>query len=80
MLLQLTRTLPHGPQWLYELKLDGYRGVAVKEGSRVHLWQRNQVDLSPVSAHCRCGRCITLRKRRARRRNRLPRPGRQSLL
>jgi bifunctional non-homologous end joining protein LigD len=24
--------LPEGPQWVYEIKLDGYRAVAVKSG------------------------------------------------
>jgi ATP-dependent DNA ligase len=41
MLLQLTSRLPEGAQWLYELKLDGYRAIAFKTGSRVHLRSRN---------------------------------------
>jgi ATP-dependent DNA ligase len=32
MLLLRQETLPEGPEWLYELKLDGYRALAVKSG------------------------------------------------
>jgi len=31
-LLQRTDSLPDSPQWLYELKLDGYRAIACKRG------------------------------------------------
>ena len=30
MLLLRTRALPHGANWTCELKLDGYRGLAIK--------------------------------------------------
>jgi ATP-dependent DNA ligase len=30
MLLLHTERLPEGPNWLYELKLDGYRALAIK--------------------------------------------------
>ena len=30
MLLLRTDSLPTGDQWLYELKLDGYRAIAFK--------------------------------------------------
>jgi ATP-dependent DNA ligase len=33
--------LPEGPQWVYEIKLDGYRAVAVKTGGKVSLFSRN---------------------------------------
>jgi ATP-dependent DNA ligase len=33
--------LPEGPQWVYEIKLDGYRAVAVKTGGTVTLFSRN---------------------------------------
>ena len=33
--------LPEGPQWVYEIKLDGYRAVAVKAGGKVTLFSRN---------------------------------------
>jgi bifunctional non-homologous end joining protein LigD len=29
--------LNEGPQWIYEIKLDGYRAIAVKSGSTVNL-------------------------------------------
>jgi ATP-dependent DNA ligase len=34
MLLHRTERLPEGPNWLYELKLDGYRAIAVKSGGK----------------------------------------------
>jgi ATP-dependent DNA ligase len=34
-------TVPEGPQWVYEIKLDGYRAVAVKTGGKVTLFSRN---------------------------------------
>jgi hypothetical protein len=33
MLLQLATKLPEGAQWLYELKLDGYRAGEFRPGS-----------------------------------------------
>ena len=46
MLLQQTAKLPEGAQWLYELKLDGYRAIAFKAGGRVHLRSRNDKDFT----------------------------------
>ena len=46
MLLQLTPRLPEGPQWLYELKLDGYRAIAFKAGGKAHLRSRNDKDFT----------------------------------
>jgi bifunctional non-homologous end joining protein LigD len=40
MLARLDATLPAGPQWSYEVKLDGYRCLAEKNGSRVILHSR----------------------------------------
>jgi bifunctional non-homologous end joining protein LigD len=42
----LVRELPTGPDWVYEVKFDGYRALALKEGARVRLISRNGNDLT----------------------------------
>ena len=37
---------PEGPEWCYELKLDGYRAIAARSGNRTQLWSRNQKDFN----------------------------------
>jgi ATP-dependent DNA ligase len=37
MLLRRTERLPEGSKRAYELKLDGYRALAIKTGGEVHL-------------------------------------------
>ncbi len=46
MLLLKTESLPSGDQWLYELKLDGYRAIAFKRDGTAHLRSRNNNDFS----------------------------------
>jgi bifunctional non-homologous end joining protein LigD len=46
MLLLRTDSLPSGEQWLYELKLDGYRAVAFKRNGVVSLRSRNDNDFN----------------------------------
>jgi ATP-dependent DNA ligase len=46
MLLLRTERLPEGSKWVYELKLDGYRALAIKTGGKVHLRSRNDNDFN----------------------------------
>ena len=46
MLLLRSESLPEGKNWLYELKLDGYRALAIKTDSVVQLRSRNNNDFA----------------------------------
>jgi ATP-dependent DNA ligase len=46
MLLLRKEKLPEGPDWLYEVKLDGYRAIAIKTGEKVQLRSRNDNDFN----------------------------------
>ena len=46
MLLLQTDRLPEGPNQSYELKLDGYRALAIKTGGSVKLRSRNDNDFN----------------------------------
>ena len=46
MLLLRTETLPTGTNWAYELKLDGYRALAIKTSAQVRLRSRNDKDFN----------------------------------
>ena len=37
--------LPEGPEWTYELKLDGYRALIIKDGASMRIRSRNDKDL-----------------------------------
>ena len=41
MLLLRTENLAEGANWLYEIKYDGFRAVAIKVGGKVSLTSRN---------------------------------------
>jgi len=38
--------LPEGPEWVWEIKLDGYRAVAVKRDDGVAIWSRKRKSLN----------------------------------
>jgi bifunctional non-homologous end joining protein LigD len=44
MLATLVREPFHDPGWIYEEKYDGYRLLAYKEGTKVKLLSRNEID------------------------------------
>lgn len=46
MLAKDVPILPEGPGWVYEIKLDGFRGLALKHGDRAQLLSRQNKDLA----------------------------------
>jgi bifunctional non-homologous end joining protein LigD len=46
MQAKIVAKLPEGEQWLYEVKFDGYRAIAIKDGDRVEIRSRNNKDLT----------------------------------
>ena len=47
MKARLSEHLPGSEDWVYEIKFDGFRGLALKNGSDVRLLSRNNRDLGP---------------------------------
>jgi bifunctional non-homologous end joining protein LigD len=46
MLATLVDSVPRGPDWLFEVKFDGYRAIAYVEGGETRLQSRNGNDLT----------------------------------
>lgn len=44
MLCDKAEQLPEGPEWSYELKLDGYRTIGFKTAGPARHWSRNRKD------------------------------------
>jgi bifunctional non-homologous end joining protein LigD len=39
-----SRTVPDGPQWVYEIKHDGFRFISRRDGERVRIFSRHGRD------------------------------------
>jgi bifunctional non-homologous end joining protein LigD len=46
MMAVAAKSLPHGSEWSYEVKWDGYRAQVVKHGPRVSIASRNLKDIT----------------------------------
>ena len=46
MLAKLAAELPTGDGWMYELKLDGFRSLALKDNKTIRLISRNDKNLT----------------------------------
>jgi bifunctional non-homologous end joining protein LigD len=46
MTARVVNTLPAGDEWSYEVKLDGYRALVIKDGERIQLRSRTGKDLT----------------------------------
>ena len=46
MAAQPVTALPAGDEWLYELKLDGYRALLIKDANDLIVQSRNHKDLT----------------------------------
>jgi bifunctional non-homologous end joining protein LigD len=46
----LVEVPPAGTDWMHEIKHDGYRIIARKEGFRVRVWSRNQTNMTESMA------------------------------
>jgi hypothetical protein len=50
---------PSGPGWLHEIKFDGYRVIARKDGEQVRLWARTTSDYSKTFKEALVGDQVT---------------------
>jgi bifunctional non-homologous end joining protein LigD len=46
MSAKVVTALPEGPEWIYEVKLDGYRALLLKHEGRVRIISRREKPLS----------------------------------
>jgi bifunctional non-homologous end joining protein LigD len=45
MKVKLVSSMPTSGEWIYEIKFDGYRALALRGGSETRILSRNQNDL-----------------------------------
>jgi bifunctional non-homologous end joining protein LigD len=48
MAAQVVKRLSEGPDWIYELKFDGYRALIITDQQRVEIWSRKNKDLTEM--------------------------------
>ena len=49
----LVPSLPEGPHWTFEIKLDGYRAIGVKTSRETILYSRNHKNFNKtIPANC----------------------------
>ena len=53
MTAETVQRLPEGPEWIYEVKFDGYRALLVKNGTAIRIHSRNDKDLTAAYPHVR---------------------------
>ena len=46
MAARVVDSLPEGREWMYEVKLDGYRALLIKNGDKVQIRSRNDRDMT----------------------------------
>jgi bifunctional non-homologous end joining protein LigD len=46
MAARVVDALPEGREWMYEVKLDGYRALLIKNGDKVQIRSRNDRDMT----------------------------------
>jgi bifunctional non-homologous end joining protein LigD len=51
MKARLSKKIPEKGDWIFEIKFDGYRGIALKNGSNVQILSRNNLDLTHRFPH-----------------------------
>ena len=49
MLLKPSAAMPVGKQWLYEMKFDGFSGLATTSGKDVQIFSRNGSPIAKVA-------------------------------
>jgi bifunctional non-homologous end joining protein LigD len=53
MKAKLVDSMPSGGGWIYEIKFDGYRALALRAGSETRVLSRNQKISAANSLRCR---------------------------
>src|SRR4051812_29179769 len=59
MLAATSQTVPHGDEWRFEVKWDGFRAIARVAGDDVRLWSRNGKSLERAGIAQAIARALT---------------------